>query len=201
MNQENRIHTIFKNLVDSNSMWKELRKSIKPVGTGQRTMHGLCKVHKQEVDGSPKYRRIVLDLETPTYNPVEISVFILHTLTKTSIQLKTHFILIKRFVSRSLQIYGQFRCRLTFYHHSSWWSCWYLHQLAIWKHWYCGKFHKVTTKTTGMFCYKGVLFYIQRFTLHTSWYWNWWDHFLDFPWLTHFCHTRKNLVKQLPSRT
>ena len=51
VNQEKRIDTIFKNLVDSNSMSKEMRKSIKPVGTRPGTMYGLCKVHKQEVDG------------------------------------------------------------------------------------------------------------------------------------------------------
>ena len=33
VNQEKRIDTIFKNLVDSNSMSKEMRKSIKPVAT------------------------------------------------------------------------------------------------------------------------------------------------------------------------
>ena len=33
VNQEKRIDTIFKSLVDSNSMSKEMRKSIKPVGT------------------------------------------------------------------------------------------------------------------------------------------------------------------------
>ena len=51
VNQGKHIDTIFKNLVDSNSMSKEMRKSIKPVGTRPGTMYGLCKVHKQEVDG------------------------------------------------------------------------------------------------------------------------------------------------------
>ena len=53
VNQEKRIDTIFKNLVDNNSMSKEMRKSVKPVGTRPGTMYGLCKVHKQEVDGCP----------------------------------------------------------------------------------------------------------------------------------------------------
>ena len=51
VNQGKHIDTIFKNLVDSNSMSKEMRNSIKPVGTRPGTMYGLCKVHKQEVDG------------------------------------------------------------------------------------------------------------------------------------------------------
>ena len=41
VNQEKRIDTIFKNLVDSNSMSKEMRKSIKPVGTRLGTTYGL----------------------------------------------------------------------------------------------------------------------------------------------------------------
>ena len=68
MNQEKRIDTTFKTLVDSNSMSKEIGKSIKPVGTRPGTMYGLCKVHKQEVDGCPPFRRSLSALETHTYN-------------------------------------------------------------------------------------------------------------------------------------
>ena len=39
-NQEKRIDTIFKNLVDSNSMSKEMRKFVKPVGTRPAFMYG-----------------------------------------------------------------------------------------------------------------------------------------------------------------
>ena len=55
VNQEKRIDTIFKNLVDSNSMSKEMRKSIKSVETRPGTMYGLCKVYKQEVHGCPPH--------------------------------------------------------------------------------------------------------------------------------------------------
>ena len=53
VNQEKRRDTIFKNLVDSNSMSKEMCKFVKPVGTRPGIMYGNCKVHKQQVDGSP----------------------------------------------------------------------------------------------------------------------------------------------------
>ena len=53
VNQEKRIDTIFKKLVDSNSMSKEMRKFVKPVGTRPSIMCGNCKVHKQQVDGCP----------------------------------------------------------------------------------------------------------------------------------------------------
>ena len=66
VSQEKRIDTIFKNLDDSNSMSKEIRKSIKPVWTRPGTMYGLCKVHKQEVDRCPPFRAILSALQTPT---------------------------------------------------------------------------------------------------------------------------------------
>ena len=50
VNQEKLIDIVFKNLVDSNSMSKEMRKSIKPVRTRPGIIYGLCKVHIQQVD-------------------------------------------------------------------------------------------------------------------------------------------------------
>ena len=55
VNQEKRIDTIFKKLVNSKSMSEEMHKSVKPVGTRTGTMYGLCKVHKQQVDGCPTF--------------------------------------------------------------------------------------------------------------------------------------------------
>ena len=42
-----RIGTNFKNLVDSNSISKEMHKFVKPVGTRPGVMYGNCKVHNQ----------------------------------------------------------------------------------------------------------------------------------------------------------
>ena len=47
VNQEKRIDTISKNLVDSNIMSKEMRKFVKPVRTWPGIMYGNSKVHKQ----------------------------------------------------------------------------------------------------------------------------------------------------------
>ena len=91
VNQEKRIDTIFKNLVDSNSMSKEMRKSIKPVGTTPGTMYGLCKVHKQEVDGCLPFRQILSVLQTPTYNLAKFLVPILDPLTKNEYTVKDSF--------------------------------------------------------------------------------------------------------------
>ena len=68
-----------------------MRKSIKPVRTGPGTMYGLCKVHKQEVDGCPPFRRIPSALQTPTYNLAKFLVPILDTLTKNEYTVKDSF--------------------------------------------------------------------------------------------------------------
>ena len=65
VNQEKRIDAIFKNLVDSSSMSKEMCKSVKSVGTGPGIMYGNCKLHKQ-VDGYPTYQPILPALQTAT---------------------------------------------------------------------------------------------------------------------------------------
>ena len=88
VNQEKHIDTIFKNLVDSNSMSKEMPKSIKPVGSRSGTMYGLCKVYKQEVDGCPSFRPVLSALQTPTYNLGKLLVPILDPLTKNEYAVK-----------------------------------------------------------------------------------------------------------------
>ena len=82
VNQEKRIDTIFKNLFDSNSMSKEMRKFAKSIGTTPGIMYGNCKVHKQQVDGCPPFRPILLALQTLTYNLPKFLVPILNPLTK-----------------------------------------------------------------------------------------------------------------------
>ena len=91
VNQEKRIDTIFKNLVDSNSMSKEMRKFVKPVGTRPGIMYGDCKLHKQQVDGCPPFRSILSALQTPTYNLAKFLVPILHPLTKNEYTVKDLF--------------------------------------------------------------------------------------------------------------
>ena len=90
-NQQKRIDTIFKNVVDPNIMSKEMRKSIKPVGTRPGTMYGLSKVHKQEVDSCPPFRPVLSALQTPTYNLAKFLVPILDTLTKNEYTVKDSF--------------------------------------------------------------------------------------------------------------
>ena len=88
VNQEKLIDTIFRNLVDSNSNSKEMPKSIKPIGTRPGAMHGLCKVHKQEVDGCPPFRPILSVLQIPTYNLAKFLFPISYLLTKNGYTVK-----------------------------------------------------------------------------------------------------------------
>ena len=85
------IDTVFKNLFDSNSMLKEMLKSIKPVKTRPDAMYGFWKVHKQEVDGCPPFRPILSALQTPTYNLAKFLVPILDTWTKNEYTVKHSF--------------------------------------------------------------------------------------------------------------
>ena len=50
-NPEKRIDTIFKNLVDSNTMSNEMHKCVKPVWMKP----GNCKVYKLQLDGGPPF--------------------------------------------------------------------------------------------------------------------------------------------------
>ena len=91
VNQEKRIDTIFKNLVDSNSMSKEMHKSIKQAGTRSGTMYEIDKVHKQEVDGFAIFRPILSVLQTPTYSIAKFLLPILDPLTKNEYTVKDSF--------------------------------------------------------------------------------------------------------------
>ena len=91
VNQEKRIDIIFKSLVDSNSMLKEMRKFVKPVRTRPGIMYGNCKVHKQHADGYLPFRSILSALQTPTYNLTKFLVPILNALTKNEYTVKDSF--------------------------------------------------------------------------------------------------------------
>ena len=91
VNQEKHIDTIFKNLVDSKSMSKEMRKFVKPVGTRPGIMYGNCQVHKQQVDGCTPFRPILSALQTPTCNLTKFLVPISNPLTKNEYRVKDSF--------------------------------------------------------------------------------------------------------------
>ena len=91
VNQEKRIDTIFKDLVDSNSIPKEMCKFVKPVGNRPGIMYRNCKVHKQQVDSCSLFRPILSALHTPTYNITKFLVPIFNPLTKNEYTVKDSF--------------------------------------------------------------------------------------------------------------
>ena len=54
-------------------------------------MYGLCKVHKQEVDGCPPFMPTLSALQTPTYNLAKFLLPILDPLTKEEYTVKYQF--------------------------------------------------------------------------------------------------------------
>ena len=96
MNQEECRDTIFKRLVDSNSMPKEMWKSLKPFRPKPDATYGLCKVHKQQLDGCiplpsqphPPFWLILSPLQTHTYNLATFLVPMLNLLTKNDFTVK-----------------------------------------------------------------------------------------------------------------
>ena len=71
---------MFKNLINSNSISKEIHKTIKPVGTRRVLRMDFGKtanVNKQQIDGCTPYWPILSALLTPTYNLAKFLVPIL----------------------------------------------------------------------------------------------------------------------------
>ena len=54
-NQEKHVDNTFKNLVASNSISEDTRRSLKPVGTRPGIMYGLCKVTKDIINNCPPF--------------------------------------------------------------------------------------------------------------------------------------------------
>ena len=77
-------------------------KFVKPVGTRPGIMYGNSKIHKQQVDGCPPFQPILSALQASAYNLAKFLVPILNPLTKNKYTIKTHFNLLKRYVSKTL---------------------------------------------------------------------------------------------------
>ena len=80
-----------KNLVDSTNMSKTICKPEKQVETKPSTVHGLCKVHIQEVSDCPQFMAILMVLQTLRCSLVKFSVSALNPLIKNEYAAKTSF--------------------------------------------------------------------------------------------------------------
>ena len=64
---------------------------MKPAGLTSGTMYGLCRVHKQQVDGCLQSRSTLLAYQTLTYNLVKLLAPILDPFTKNKHTVKDLF--------------------------------------------------------------------------------------------------------------
>ena len=89
--QEKCIDKIYKKLVDSNSMYEETRRHLKPEGARPGIIYGSCKVHKKCVDGCPPFRPILSALQTPIYKLAKYLVPTSEPLTNNKYAVKASF--------------------------------------------------------------------------------------------------------------
>ena len=78
VSQENRIDDTLKKLVASNSLYEEIRKSLKPLKSRFGLIYRLCKVYKDIIDNFSPFRLFLSAANTPTY---KLATFIVPTLT------------------------------------------------------------------------------------------------------------------------
>ena len=89
--KQKRIHETYKKLVNSNSIFVETRRHLKPVWTMPGIMYVPFKVHKKCVDVFPPFKPILSALQTPTYNLVKFLLPILEPLTTNKYTVKGSF--------------------------------------------------------------------------------------------------------------
>ena len=83
------VDNILKNLVASNSISGETRKSVEPVGPG--IMYGLCKAGKDIIDNCPPFQPILSAINTSTYKLAKFLAPILKSLTSNEYTVKDSF--------------------------------------------------------------------------------------------------------------
>ena len=99
--KKKRIDTIFKNLVDSNSMSIKMRKFVKPVVTRSGITNENCKVHKQQLHGCLPLWPILSGIQTTAYSLAKL----LNPLTKNNYTVKDSFQFAEEICEQNLKIY------------------------------------------------------------------------------------------------
>ena len=90
-NQELRVRSTLKNLLKSKAITETTYCNLCPTGSRPGVMYGLAKVHKQLIDGFPKFRPILSAINTPTYKLAKFLVGIMEPLTKNDFTVKDTF--------------------------------------------------------------------------------------------------------------
>ena len=105
VNQEKRVDNIFKQLVGSNSISEETRRSLKPVGTRPSIMYGLCKIQKDIIDNCPSFRSILSTVNIPIYKLAKFLVPILKPLTSNEYTIKGSFVFAEEIVEQDCECF------------------------------------------------------------------------------------------------
>ena len=88
---EERIKNCLSPLYEKNVFDDHLHKSLLPVGSQPGKLYGLCKVHKEAIDGCPPFRPIISAINTPSYNLAKFLLPILEPITKNYFVIKDSF--------------------------------------------------------------------------------------------------------------
>ena len=98
-NLEKRITFDLKLLKDKEIIDKATYKDIKPVGSRPGVLYRLRKVHKEAKNGQPPFHSILSAIGMPVY---KLAKFLLPFLMALTQRIQTHFILLKKFVNKTL---------------------------------------------------------------------------------------------------
>ena len=101
INQEKHVD----NIVASNSISEETRRSLKSIGTRSDIIYGLCKVHKDIIDSCPPFRPILPAINTPTYKLAKFLVPILKSLTSNEYTVKDSFAFAEEIVEQDSEFF------------------------------------------------------------------------------------------------
>ena len=81
---EKKLRDVYKLLLNAGHINKSTYDKIAPTGSRPGILYGLCKVHKNSVNGSPPFRPILSAINTPTYKLAKFLVPILSSLTSNN---------------------------------------------------------------------------------------------------------------------
>ena len=94
-----------KKLYEANKISKHQYDFLKPIGSQPGVMYGLPKVHKELVNGCPKYRPILSALGTFSYNLAKFLVPVLNDLTVNAYTIKNYFTFGQEVLDKSSTLY------------------------------------------------------------------------------------------------
>ena len=79
---ENRIKKVLNPLKEKGIISEKMFDKISPIGSQPGRLYGLCKVHKESINGHKPFRPILSAIKTPTYELAKFLIPLLEPLTK-----------------------------------------------------------------------------------------------------------------------